>query len=35
MQSMLKKRAVAYIRSYCEPDFKIEPPYQDWEIELY
>jgi len=30
-----EKRAVDYIRSYCEPSFKIEPPYEDWEIELY
>lgn len=30
-----EKRAVAYIRSYCEPSFKVEPPYEDWEIELH
>ncbi|WP_378174084.1 hypothetical protein [Aquimarina sp. SS2-1] len=30
-----EKRAVDYIRSYCQSDFKVEPPYEDWEIELY
>ena len=30
-----ENRAVAYIHSYCEPSFKVEPPYEDWEIELY
>ncbi len=30
-----EKRAVDYIRSYCDSDFKVVPPYEDWEIELY
>lgn len=30
-----EKRAVDYIRSYCDPDFTVEPPYEDWEIELH
>ena len=30
-----EKRAVDYIRSYCEPGFNVAPPYEDWEIELY
>lgn len=30
-----EKRAVDYIISYCDPDFKVEPPYEDWEIELH
>ena len=30
-----EKRAVDYIRSYCDPKFKVEPPYEDWEIELH
>ena len=30
-----EKRAVDYIRSYCDPDFKVEPTYEDWEITLY
>ncbi|NQY04995.1 MAG: hypothetical protein HRT68_02035 [Flavobacteriaceae bacterium] len=29
-----EKRAVDYIRSYCDPSFMLEPPYEDWEIEL-
>ncbi|WP_299895546.1 hypothetical protein [uncultured Aquimarina sp.] len=30
-----EKRAADYIRSYCDPNFKVAPPYEDWEIELY
>jgi hypothetical protein len=30
-----EKRAVDYLRSYCDPDFNITPPYEDWETELY
>lgn len=30
-----EKRAVDYIRSYCDPNFKVQPPYEDWETELY
>lgn len=30
-----EKRAVDYIRSYCESSFKVEPPYEDWETELH
>ncbi|MBW1294168.1 DUF7677 family protein [Aquimarina litoralis] len=30
-----EKRAVDYIRSYCDANFKVEPPFEDWEIELY
>lgn len=30
-----EKRAVDYIRSYCDPTFVVEPPYQDWEIALH
>jgi hypothetical protein len=30
-----EKRAVDYIRSYCDSNFKVDPPYQDWEIELH
>ncbi|AZJ33494.1 DUF7677 family protein [Tenacibaculum mesophilum] len=30
-----EKRATDYIRSYCDANFKVEPPYEDWEIELY
>lgn len=30
-----EKRATDYIRSYCDSKFKVEPPYEDWEIELH
>ncbi|MEW7280363.1 hypothetical protein ABW636_17365 [Aquimarina sp. 2201CG1-2-11] len=30
-----EKRAVDYLRSYCDPEFNVEPPYEDWETELY
>ena len=30
-----EKRATDYLRSYCEPDFKVDPPYEDWETALY
>jgi len=25
-----EKRAVDYIRFYCEPKFEVKPPYEDW-----
>ncbi len=30
-----EKRAVDYIRSYCDSEFQVEPPYEDWETELH
>ncbi|MBL3658778.1 DUF7677 family protein [Fulvivirga sediminis] len=30
-----EKRATDYIRSYCDPTFEVNPPYQNWEIELH
>ncbi|MBD5782199.1 hypothetical protein IEN85_22060 [Pelagicoccus sp. NFK12] len=30
-----EERATNYIRSYCDPKFEVEPPYEDWEIELH
>jgi len=30
-----EKRAIDYIRSYCDSEFKVEPPYEVWETELY
>lgn len=30
-----EKRTTDYIRSYCDASFKVKPPYEDWEIELY
>lgn len=30
-----EKRATHYIRSYCDSDFKVQPPFEEWEIELH
>jgi len=30
-----EKRATDYLRSYCDSSFKVEPPYEDWEVELH
>lgn len=30
-----QRRATDYIRSYSDPTFSVDPPYEDWEIELY
>lgn len=30
-----EKRAVDYIRSYCDSEFEVKPPYEDWETELH
>ena len=30
-----EKRATDYIRQYCDSSFKVEPPYEDWEVELH
>jgi len=30
-----EKRAVDYIRSYCDPTFIVSPPYEDWEVALH
>ena len=30
-----QKRATDYLRSYCDPEFKVTPPYEIWETELY
>ncbi|MTI29848.1 DUF7677 family protein [Xanthovirga aplysinae] len=30
-----EKRAVDYIRSYCDSSFKVDPPYEGWELELH
>ncbi|GGF22860.1 DUF7677 family protein [Flavobacterium limi] len=28
-------RATDYLKQYCNENFKVEPPYKDWELELY
>jgi len=30
-----EQRAADYIRSFCDDAFKVEPPYEDWELELH
>ncbi|KAA3439844.1 DUF7677 family protein [Rufibacter hautae] len=30
-----EKRATQYIRSYCDSSYKVEPPFEDWEVTLY
>jgi hypothetical protein len=30
-----EKRATDYIRQYCDPNFKVEPEYEDWETDLH
>jgi hypothetical protein len=30
-----QKRATDYLRAYCDSSFKVEPPYEDWEVSLY
>ena len=30
-----QKRATDYLRSYCDRNFEVEPPYEDWELELH
>lgn len=30
-----EKRATDYLRSYCDPEFQVEPPFDEWEIALY
>ena len=30
-----QKRATDYLRAYCNPEYKVVPPYEDWETELH
>jgi len=30
-----EKRATDYLRSYCDPNFHVDPPYEDWEVALH
>lgn len=29
------RRAAQWVRWACDPSFKVEPPFEDWEVELY
>ncbi|MEI6916159.1 MAG: hypothetical protein WCL39_13570 [Armatimonadota bacterium] len=30
-----EKRATDSLRAYCDPSYKVDPPYEDWETTLY
>jgi hypothetical protein len=30
-----QKRATDYLRAYCDRSFKVDPPYEDWELALH
>jgi hypothetical protein len=30
-----EKRASDYLRQYCDPNFTVDPPYEDWEVALH
>lgn len=30
-----QKRATDYLRAYCDESYVVDPPYEDWEIELH
>ncbi len=30
-----QKRATDYLRAYCDPNFSVDPTYEEWETELH
>jgi hypothetical protein len=30
-----EKRATDYIKTYCDPFFQVQPPFEKWDLELY
>ncbi|WP_419721228.1 DUF7677 family protein [Pectobacterium carotovorum] len=34
-QNSAPKQATDYLRHYCASSFTVEPPYEDWEVELH
>jgi hypothetical protein len=30
-----QRRATAFVRSYCDANFVVDPPYEEWELELH
>jgi hypothetical protein len=30
-----EKRATDYLRSYCDRNFRVEPPFENWEVALH
>jgi hypothetical protein len=32
---LAERRAAQFIRSYVEPTYRVEPPFEDWEVHLH
>lgn len=32
---LAERRAAQFIRSYVEPTYRVEPPFEDWEVQLH
>jgi len=30
-----ERRALQYLKDYCDPSYNADPPFEDWEITLY
>ncbi|MRW92275.1 hypothetical protein GJ699_19965 [Duganella sp. FT80W] len=30
-----QRRATDYVRSYCDSSFRVEPPFEEWEVALH
>jgi len=30
-----QRRATDYLRAYCDPDYRVDPPFEGWELELH
>lgn len=30
-----QRRATDYLRQYCDPTFRVDPPYESWEVQLH
>jgi len=30
-----EQRAAQWLRSYCDPNYKVNPPFEDWEVSLH
>ncbi|MCG8614858.1 MAG: hypothetical protein MI802_01470 [Desulfobacterales bacterium] len=33
--SHAQKRATDFLKSYCDPNYQIDPAFEDWELELH
>lgn len=34
-EKLAEHRAAQFIRSWCDPNYEIDPPYENWEVELF